>query len=226
MNLLEVKNICKTYGSGETTVKALKDVSFSVPKGEYVAIVGESGSGKSTLLNMIGALDTPTSGKVLIDGKDIFSMNDKKLTVFRRRNIGFIFQAFNLVPELTVEQNIIFPVLLDYQKPDKKYLEELLTVLNLKERRNHLPSQLSGGQQQRVAIARALITKPAVILADEPTGNLDSVTGMEVIGLLKTSAERFYQTILVVTHNEEIAQMAERIIRIEDGKVTGDSDEK
>ena len=226
MNLLEVKNICKTYGSGETTVKALKDVSFSVPKGEYVAIVGESGSGKSTLLNMIGALDTPTSGKVLIDSKDIFSMNDKKLTVFRRRNIGFIFQAFNLVPELTVEQNIIFPVLLDYQKPDKKYLEELLTVLNLKERRNHLPSQLSGGQQQRVAIARALITKPAVILADEPTGNLDSVTGMEVIGLLKISAERFYQTILVVTHNEEIAQMAERIIRIEDGKVTGDSDEK
>ena len=149
MNLLEVKNICKTYGNGETAVKALKDVSFSVPKGEYVAIVGESGSGKSTLLNMIGALDTPTSGKVLIDGKDIFSMNDKKLTVFRRRNIGFIFQAFNLVPELTVEQNIIFPVLLDYQKPDKKYLEELLTVLNLKERRNHLPSQLSGGQQQR-----------------------------------------------------------------------------
>ena len=147
MNLLEVKNICKTYGSGETAVKALRNVSFSVPKGEYVAIVGESGSGKSTLLNMVGALDVPTSGKVLIDGKDIFSMNDKKLTVFRRRNIGFIFQAFNLVPEHTVEQNIIFPVLLDYQKPDKKYLEELLTVLNLKERRNHLPSQLSGGQQ-------------------------------------------------------------------------------
>ena len=181
MNLLEVKNICKTYGSGETTVKALKDVSFSVPKGEYVAIVGESGSGKSTLLNMIGALDTPTSGKVLIDGKDIFSMNDKKLTVFRRRNIGFIFQAFNLVPELTVEQNIIFPVLLDYQKPDKKYLEELLTVLNLKERRNHLPSQLSGGQQQRVAIGRALITRPSLILADEPTGNLDSQNSSEVI---------------------------------------------
>ena len=172
MNLLEVKNICKTYGNGETAVKALKDVSFSVPKGEYVAIVGESGSGKSTLLNMIGALDTPTSGKVLIDGKDIFSMNDKKLTVFRRRNIGFIFQAFNLVPELTVEQNIIFPVLLDYQKPDKKYLEELLAVLNLKERRNHLPSQLSGGQQQRVAIGRALITRPALILADEPTGSV------------------------------------------------------
>lgn len=175
MNLLEVKNICKTYGNGETAVKALKDVSFSVPKGEYVAIVGESGSGKSTLLNMIGALDTPTSGKVLIDGKDIFSMNDKKLTVFRRRNIGFIFQAFNLVPELTVEQNIIFPVLLDYQKPDKKYLEELLAVLNLKERRNHLPSQLSGGQQQRVAIGRALITRPALILADEPTGSVTLV---------------------------------------------------
>ena len=180
MNLLEVKNISKTYGNGETAVKALKDVSFSVPKGEYVAIVGESGSGKSTLLNMIGALDTPTSGKVLIDGKDIFSMNDKKLTVFRRRNIGFIFQAFNLVPELTVEQNIIFPVLLDHQKPDKKYLEELLAVLNLKERRNHLPSQLSGGQQQRVAIGRALITRPALILADEPTGNLDTQNSSEV----------------------------------------------
>lgn len=175
MNLLEVKNICKTYGSGETAVKALKDVSFSVPKGEYVAIVGESGSGKSTLLNMVGALDTPTSGKVLIDGKDIFSMNDRKLTVFRRRNIGFIFQAFNLIPELTVEQNIIFPMLLDYQKPDKKYLEELLAVLNLKERRNHLPSQLSGGQQQRVAIGRALITRPALILADEPTGSVQLV---------------------------------------------------
>ncbi|WP_434060801.1 ABC transporter ATP-binding protein [[Clostridium] symbiosum] len=175
MNLLEVKNISKTYGSGETAVKALKDVSFSVPKGEYVAIVGESGSGKSTLLNMIGALDTPTSGKVLIDGKDIFSMNDWKLTVFRRRNIGFIFQAFNLIPELTVEQNMVFPLLLDYQKPDKRYLEELLTVLNLKERRNHLPSQLSGGQQQRVAIGRALITRPFLILADEPTGSVKLV---------------------------------------------------
>ena len=175
MNLLEVSNICKTYGSGETAVHALKEVSFSVPKGEYVAIVGESGSGKSTLLNMIGALDTPASGKVMIGGKDIFSMKDSRLTVFRRRNIGFIFQAFNLVPELTVEQNIIFPVLLDYQKPDKKYLEELLTVLNLKERRNHLPSQLSGGQQQRVAIGRALITRPSLILADEPTGSVTLV---------------------------------------------------
>lgn len=219
MNLLEVKNICKTYGSGETAVKALKDVSFSVPKGEYVAVVGESGSGKSTLLNMIGALDTPTTGKVLIDGKDIFAMDERKLTVFRRRNIGFIFQAFNLVPELTVEQNIIFPVLLDYQKPDKKYLEELLAVLNLKERRNHLPSQLSGGQQQRVAIARALATKPAIILADEPTGNLDSHTSQDVLGLLKVTGEKFGQTIVMITHNEEIAQMADRIIRIEDGRI-------
>ena len=175
MNLLEVSNICKTYGRGDTAVKALRDVSFSVPKGEYVAIVGESGSGKSTLLNMIGALDTPTSGKVTIDGRDIFSMDERRLTVFRRRNIGFIFQAFNLVPELTVEQNIIFPMLLDYQKPDKTYLEELLAVLNLKERRNHLPGQLSGGQQQRAAIGRALIARPSLILADEPTGNVKLV---------------------------------------------------
>lgn len=210
MNLLEVKNISKTYGSGETAVKALKDVSFSVPKGEYIAIVGESGSGKSTLLNMIGALDTPTSGKVLIDGKDIFSMNDRKLTVFRRRNIGFIFQAFNLIPELTVEQNMVFPLLLDYQKPDKRYLEELLTVLNLKERRNHLPSQLSGGQQQRVAIGRALITRPFLILADEPTGNLDSQNSSEVIALLKETSKKYEQTIIMITHNRSIAQTADR----------------
>ena len=170
MNLLEVKNLSKTYGSGEAAVHALKGASFRVPKGEYVAVVGESGSGKSTLLNLIGALDTPTSGKVWIDGRDIFSMKERSLTVFRRRNIGFIFQSFNLIPELTVEQNIIFPLLLDYRKPDKKYLEELLSVLNLKERRRHLPGQLSGGQQQRVAIGRALITRPALILADEPTG--------------------------------------------------------
>ncbi len=220
MNLLEVKNICKTYGSGETAVKALKDVSFSVPKGEYVAIVGESGSGKSTLLNMIGALDTPTSGKVLIDGKDIFSINDQKLTVFRRRNIGFIFQAFNLIPELTVEQNIIFPMLLDYQKPDKKYLEELLSVLNLKERRNHLPSQLSGGQQQRVAIGRALITRPSLILADEPTGNLDTQNTSEVIALLKEASRKYEQTIVMITHSKSIAQTADRILRVSDGVLT------
>ena len=212
MNLLEVKNICKTYGSGETAVKALKDVSFSVPKGEYVAVVGESGSGKSTLLNMIGALDTPTTGKVLMD--------ERKLTVFRRRNIGFIFQAFNLVPELTVEQNIIFPVLLDYQKPDKKYLEELLAVLNLKERRNHLPSQLSGGQQQRVAIGRALITRPALILADEPTGNLDTQNSSEVIALLKEASKKYEQTIIMITHNRSIAQTADRVLQVSDGNLT------
>ena len=220
MNLLEVNNICKTYGSGETAVHALKKVSFSVPKGEYVAIVGESGSGKSTLLNMIGALDTPMSGKVVIGGKEIFSMNDNRLTVFRRRNIGFIFQAFNLIPELTVEQNIIFPVLLDYQKPDRKYLEELLTVLNLKERRNHLPSQLSGGQQQRVAIGRALITRPSLILADEPTGNLDTQNSSEVIALLKEASRKYEQTIIMITHNRSIAQSADRILQVSDGVLT------
>lgn len=220
MDLLEVKNISKTYGSGETAVKALKNVSFSVPKGEYVAIVGESGSGKSTLLNMIGALDMPASGKVLIDGKDILAMDDRKRTIFRRRNIGFIFQAFNLIPELTVEQNIIFPVLLDYQKPDKKYLEELLTVLNLKERRNHLPSQLSGGQQQRVAIGRALITRPSLILADEPTGNLDTQNSSEVIALLKETSPKYEQTILMITHNRSIAQTADRVLQVSDGCLT------
>ncbi len=220
MNLLEVKNLYKTYGSGETAVQALKDVSFSVPKGEYVAVVGESGSGKSTLLNLLGALDVPTSGKVWIDGKDIFTMNDQKLTVFRRRNIGFIFQAFNLIPELTVEQNIIFPVLLDYQKPDKKYLEELLDVLNLKERRNHLPSQLSGGQQQRVAIGRALITRPSLILADEPTGNLDTKNTSEVITLLKETSQKYEQTIVMITHSRSIAQTADRILQVSDGVLT------
>ena len=220
MNLLEVSNVSKRYGSGETAVKALKKVSFSVPKGEYVAIVGESGSGKSTLLNMIGALDTPTSGKVVISGKEIFSMNDRKLTIFRRRNIGFIFQAFNLIPELTVEQNIVFPVLLDYQKPDRKYLEELLSVLNLKERRNHLPSQLSGGQQQRVAIGRALFTRPALILADEPTGNLDSQNTSEVIALLKEASKKYEQTIIMITHSRSIAQTADRILQVSDGELT------
>lgn len=219
MDQLEVKHICKTYGTGETAVKALKDVSFSVPKGEYVAIVGESGSGKSTLLNMIGALDSPTSGKVLIDGKDIFSMNEGSLTIFRRRNIGFIFQAFNLIPELTVEQNMIFPVLLDYKKPDMAYLEELLTVLNLRERRNHLPSQLSGGQQQRVAIGRALITRPSLILADEPTGNLDSQNSREVIALLKSASKKYEQTILMITHNRAIAQSADRVLHVSDGQL-------
>ncbi len=220
MDLLEVKSLSKTYGSGETAVRALKKVSFSVPKGEFVAVVGESGSGKSTLLNMIGALDTPTSGKVFIDNKDTFAMKDSSLTIFRRRNIGFIFQSFNLIPELTVEQNIIFPVLLDYQKPNQKYLEELLTVLNLKERRKHLPSQLSGGQQQRVAIGRALITRPALILADEPTGNLDTQNSAEVIALLKEASRKYEQTIIMITHSRGIAQTADRILEVSDGVLT------
>ena len=220
MDLLEVKNLSKTYGSGEAAVHALKNASFRVPKGEYVAVVGESGSGKSTLLNLIGGLDTPTSGKVWIDGRDIFSMKERSLTVFRRRNIGFIFQSFNLIPELTVEQNIIFPLLLDYRKPDKKYLEELLSVLNLKERRRHLPGQLSGGQQQRVAIGRALITRPALILADEPTGNLDTQNTSEVVSLLKEASRRYEQTILMITHSRSIAQTADRILQVSDGVLT------
>ena len=220
MNLLEVKDISKTYGSGETAVEALKNVSFCVEKGEFLAIVGESGSGKSTLLNMIGALDAPTAGKVIIDGKDIMAMKDVATTIFRRRNIGFIFQAFNLIPELTVEQNIVFPLLLDYQKPDQKHLDELLKVLNLENRRKHLPSQLSGGQQQRVAIGRALITRPSIILADEPTGNLDSKNSSEVIALLKDAARRYEQTIIMITHNRVIAQSADRILQVKDGVVT------
>lgn len=220
MNLLEVENISKTYGSGESAVHALKKVSFSVQKGEFVAIVGESGSGKSTLLNMMGGLDTPTSGEIFIDGKNIFTMEDSKLTIFRRRNIGFIFQSFNLIPELTVEQNIIFPILLDYKKPDKKYLEELLDILKLKERRNHLPSQLSGGQQQRVAIGRALITRPSIILADEPTGNLDTQNTSEVITLLKEAAKKYEQTIVMITHSQSIAQTADRILKVSDGVLT------
>lgn len=220
MNLLEVKELSKTYGRGETAVHALKAASFSVPKGEFVAIVGESGSGKSTLLNLIGALDIPTSGKVFVDGKDIFAMKDRNLTVFRRRNIGFVFQSFNLIPELTVEQNIIFPVLLDYQKPNQKYLEELLDVLNLTERRKHLPSQLSGGQQQRVAIGRALMTRPSLILADEPTGNLDTQNSSEVIALLKEASRKYEQTIVMITHSKSIAQTSDRILQVSDGVLT------
>ena len=220
MDLLEVKEISKTYGTGETAVHALKEATFCVPKGEFVAVVGESGSGKSTLLNIIGALDTPTSGKVFIDGKDIFSMKERSLTVFRRRSIGFIFQSFNLIPELRVEQNMIFPVLLDYQKPNRKYLEELLAVLGLKDRRNHLPGQLSGGQQQRVAIGRALITRPALILADEPTGNLDSQNTSEVIAMLKEASRMYEQTIMMITHSQSIAQTADRILSVSDGVVT------
>ena len=217
MSLLEVKSVSKIYGKGNNEVHALKDVSFSVDKGEYIAIVGESGSGKSTLLNIIGAIDIPTDGKVIINNKDLFTMKDSELTVFRRRNIGFIFQGFNLIPELTVEQNIIFPVLLDYKKPDRKYLDEILNILGLQERRNHLPSELSGGQQQRVAIGRALITKPSLILADEPTGNLDSKNSSEVISLLKESSQKYEQTIIMITHSHSIAQSATRVLRVSDG---------
>ncbi len=219
MNILEVQNLCKTYGKGETRVQALDHVSFSVGKGEFIAIVGESGSGKSTLLNVVGALDNPTSGKVLIDGKDIFSMPEKKLTVLRRQNVGFIFQSFNLIPELNVEQNITFPLLLDYQKPDQKYVEELLEILGLKERRKHLPSQLSGGQQQRVAIGRALAARPAIIMADEPTGNLDSKNSQEVITLLKSMSAKYRQTILMITHNENHANATDRVLRMTDGRL-------
>lgn len=220
MQLLEVKNLSKIYGQGEAAVHALRGATFTVPKGEFVAVVGESGSGKSTLLNLIGGLDTPTEGKVLIDGKDIFAMKDRSLTVFRRRNIGFVFQSFNLIPELTVEQNILFPVLLDYQTPDRGYLEELLKVLGLTERRHHLPGQLSGGQQQRAAIGRALITRPALILADEPTGNLDTRNSGEVIALLKKASRNYEQTIVMITHSRTIAQTADRILQVSDGVVT------
>lgn len=220
MQLLEVENLSKTYGQGEAAVHALRGATFTVPKGEFVAVVGESGSGKSTLLNLIGGLDIPTEGKVLIDGKDIFAMKDRSLTVFRRRNIGFVFQSFNLIPELTVEQNILFPVLLDYQTPDHAYLEELLEVLGLTERRHHLPGQLSGGQQQRAAIGRALITRPALILADEPTGNLDTRNSGEVIALLKKASRTYEQTIVMITHSRTIAQTADRILQVSDGVVT------
>ena len=209
MNILEVQDLCKTYGTGETEVHALNHVSFSVRKGEFIAIIGESGSGKSTLLNVIGALDSATSGKVWIDGQDIFSMPEKKLTVFRRQHIGFIFQSFNLIPELNVEQNITFPLLLDYKRPDQK--------LGLTERRHHLPSQLSGGQQQRVAIGRALVTRPALIMADEPTGNLDSKNSQEVLALLQTMSDRYQQTILMITHNKNHASAADRVFRMTDG---------
>lgn len=220
MSLLEISALCKTYGSGETAVEALKNVNFTVPKGEFIAVVGESGSGKSTLLNMIGALDSPSSGNVMIAEKNIFQMKDEELTIFRRRNIGFIFQAYNLIPELNVEQNIVFPLLLDYQKPDPEYVEEILSVLSLKDRRNHLPRQLSGGQQQRVAIGRALIARPMLILADEPTGNLDTQNSAEVIALLKTASKRYQQTIIMITHNRGLTSAADRVLEVTDGILT------
>ena len=217
MEMLEVKDLCKTYGNGDIICYALKNASFIVQKGEFVTIVGESGSGKSTLLNLIGALDKPNSGKIFINNKDIIKMNDEELTVFRRRNIGFIFQNFNLIPELTAEQNIIFPLLLDYKKPDMQYLEDLLSILDLKKKRNNLPNQLSGGQKQRVAIGRALMTKPLLILADEPTGSLDTKNTNEVIYLLRKTSRIYNQTIVMITHNDKIAEEADRVISISDG---------
>lgn len=220
MEILKVENLCKTYGAGEAKVEALKQVSFSLCRGEFAAVVGESGSGKSTLLNCIGALDTPTSGHILMDGQDLFSMRDEQRTIFRRRNIGFIFQSFQLVPELTVEQNIIFPLLLDYRRPKQAEVEELLNLLGLTERRRHLPSQLSGGQQQRVAIGRALITKPKLILADEPTGNLDTKNSQDVIALLTQASRRYQQTILMITHNSSLTASVDRVFRVSDGVLT------
>ena len=217
MEILKVQNLCKTYGKGEAKVDALKNVSFSLNKGEFAAVVGESGSGKSTLLNCIGALDTPTSGSVLMDGQNLFSMKEEKRTIFRRRNIGFIFQSFQLVSELNVEQNIMFPLLLDYRKPDPAEVQEILDLLGLTERRSHLPNQLSGGQQQRVAIGRALITRPKLILPDEPTGNLDSKNSQDVIDLLTRASRHYQQTILMITHNKNLTASVDRVFRVTDG---------
>lgn len=224
MDILKTTDLKKYYGSGDTTVKALDGVNLSVQDGEFAAIVGTSGSGKSTLLHMLGGLDRPTSGSVEVEGKSIFSLKDDALTIFRRRKIGFIFQSYNLVPVLNVYENIVLPIELDGNKLDKKHIDNIIETLGLTEKVNNLPNQLSGGQQQRVAIARALASKPAIILADEPTGNLDSKTSLDVMGLLKVTSERFSQTIVMITHNEEIAQMADRIIRIEDGKIVGKID--
>ena len=222
VKILETNNLKKYYGSGDTMVKALDGVNFSVEDGEFAAIVGTSGSGKSTLLHMIGGLDRPTSGTVKVAGKEIFSLKDDALTIFRRRKIGFIFQSYNLVPVLNVYENIVLPIELDGNKVDKAHIDNIVDTLGLTSKTNSLPNQLSGGQQQRVAIARALATKPAIILADEPTGNLDSKTSLDVLGLLKITSDKFKQTIVMITHNEEIAQMADRIIRIEDGRIVGD----
>ena len=219
MTILETKSLRKHYGSGEAEVRALDGVDLQVEKGQFAAVVGTSGSGKSTLLHMLGGLDRPTSGSVTVDGKDIFSLKDEALTIFRRRKIGFVFQNYNLVPVLSVYENIVLPIQLDGQKPDGPYVDQIIETLGLEKKLRNLPNNLSGGQQQRVAIARALAAKPAIILADEPTGNLDSKTSQDVMALLKITSEKFAQTIVMITHNEEIAQMADRIIHIEDGKI-------
>ena len=219
MTILETRDLKKYYGAGDTQVKALDGVDLNIQQGEFVAIVGTSGSGKSTLLHMLGGLDRPTSGTVTVDGKDIFALKDEALTIFRRRKIGFVFQAYNLVPVLSVWENIVLPVELDGRKVDEAYVEEVIATLGLEKKLRNLPNQLSGGQQQRVAIARALATKPAILLADEPTGNLDSRTSQDVLGLMKVTGQKFGQTMVMITHNEEIAQMADRIVRIEDGRI-------
>lgn len=219
MSILKTENLTKYYDTGEVTVKALDGVDLAVEKGEFLAVVGTSGSGKSTLLHMMGGLDNPTSGRVIVEGRDISRMKKDELTIFRRRNIGFVFQNYNLLPLMNVYQNIVLPIRLDGIVPDKRYVENIIKILGLGEKKYAMPNQLSGGQQQRVALARALAAKPAIILADEPTGNLDSHTGQDVLGLLKTTGERFGQTIVMITHNDEAAQMAGRIIRIEDGKI-------
>ena len=220
MEILNVQDLCKSYGKGEAKVDALKHVSFSLEKGEFAAVIGESGSGKTTLLNCIGALDTPTSGQILLDGQDLFSMKEEERTIFRRRSIGFIFQSFQLVSELNVEQNIIFPLLLDYRRPNQTDVEEILELLGLQDRRKHLPGQLSGGQQQRVAIGRALITRPRLILADEPTGNLDSRNSRDVIALLTSASRRYRQTILMITHNRNMTASVDRVFQVSDGILT------
>ena len=219
MTILETKDLRKVYGSGDTEVRALDGVDLTVEKGEFVAVVGTSGSGKSTLLHMLGGLDRPTGGTVTVDGKELSAMRDEELTIFRRRKIGFVFQNYNLVPVLNVYENIVLPIQLDGIAPDKAYVERIIETLGLEAKLQNLPNNLSGGQQQRVAIARALAAKPAIILADEPTGNLDSATSLDVMGLLKVTAQKFSQTIVMITHNEELAQMADRIIRIEDGRI-------
>ena len=219
MVILETRDLKKQYGTGETAVHALAGVNLSVENGEFVAVVGTSGSGKSTLLHMLGGLDRATSGKVYVDGKDIFALKDEELTIFRRRKIGFVFQSFNLVPVLSVYENIVLPLQLDGKTVDNAFIGEIAEALGLKEKLNVLPNQLSGGQQQRVAIARALITKPAIVLADEPTGNLDSKTSAEVLGLIKRTSAEFRQTVVMITHNDDIARLADRIVRIEDGRI-------
>lgn len=219
MQIVKTQGLTKTYGKGESLVEALKSADLSIEQGEFVVIVGPSGSGKSTLLHLLGGVDRPTSGKVFVGDEDIYNLNERKLSVFRRRKVGFIFQSYNLIPVLTAEENIMLPMILDGKRPDKEHIDELLKILGLSDRRNHLPSQLSGGQQQRVSIGRALAYKPSIILADEPTGNLDTKNGREIIELLKLSVKKYHQTLIVITHDVNIASQADRIIRIEDGAI-------